>query len=153
MKCGQKDGRKNMNVIIDTNIAIDVISQREPYYKQSQLVLLASKEKTINGYISASAITDIFYIINRMIKNNSEVKELLRKLVINNVEIASVDGSIIKQALDSDWDDFEDCVQYYVGESISADYIVTRNPDDFTSGSIKVITPDELLDIIAPEED
>ena len=140
-----------MDVLIDTNIAIDVISQREPYYAKSQLVLLASKEKNINGYISASAITDIFYIISKMIKNNSEVKELLRKLVINNVEIATVDGSIITQALDSDWDDFEDCVQYYTGESISADYIVTRNPEDFTNDKIKVISPDELLDIIAPE--
>ena len=141
-----------MDVLIDTNIAIDVITQREPYYTHSQLVLLASKKKTINGYISASAITDIFYIISRMIKNNFEVKELLRKLVINNVEIATVDGSIISQALDTDWDDFEDCVQYYVGESISVDYIVTRNPDDFTDGNIKVVTPDELLNIIAPED-
>ena len=139
-----------MDVLIDTNIAIDVITQREPYYTQSQLVLLASKEKTINGYISASAITDIFYIISRMIKNNFEVKELLRKLVINNVEIATVDGSIISQALDTDWDDFEDCVQYYVGKSISVDYIVTRNPDDFLSGNIKTLTPEQLLDIVAP---
>ena len=141
-----------MNVLIDTNIAIDVLTQREPFFMKSQLVLLASLNKLINGFISATAATDIFYITNKIIKSKVDTKELLKKLIYHTVEVAAVDGSIITQALDSEWDDFEDCVQYYVGESISADYIVTRNPDDFADGNIKVITPDELLDIIAPEE-
>ena len=72
-------------------------------------------------------------------------------MALKTVEVATVDGSIIAQALDSEWDDFEDCVQYYVGKSISVDYIVTRNPDDFANQSITVFTPEELLDIIAPE--
>ena len=141
-----------MDVLIDTNVAIDVLIHREPFFEKSQLVLLASFNKIVNGYISASAITDIFYITNKTIKNKIEAKDLLKKLINYTIEVASVDGSIISQALDTDWDDFEDCVQYYVGESISVDYIVTRNPDDFTDGNIKVVTPDELLNIIAPED-
>ena len=140
-----------MNVLIDTNVVIDVLTQREPFYEQSQLVLLASEEKFINGYISATAITDIFYIMNKSKNNKKDARELLKKLVLDTIEVATVDGSIITQALDSEWDDFEDCVQYYVGESISADYIVTRNPDDFANERIPVLTPEEFMDIIAPE--
>jgi predicted nucleic acid-binding protein len=140
-----------MNVLIDTNIAIDVLIQREPFYEQSQLILLASEKKLISGFISATTITDIFFIINKTIKNKDISKNLLKKLVFDTVEVAAVDKSIITQALKSSWDDFEDCVQYYVGESIYADYIVTRNPDDFTNENIIVLSPEELLDIIAPE--
>ena len=69
------------------------------------------------------------------------------------VKIAAVDGDTISKALDAYWNDFEDCVQYFVGESISADYIVTRNPKDFVNNkiTITVLTPEALLDIIAPE--
>ena len=75
---------------------------------------MASFNKIVNGYISASAITDIFYITNKTIKNKVEAKDLLKKLINYTIEVTSVDGSIISQALDTDWDDFEDCVQYYV---------------------------------------
>ena len=64
-----------MDVLIDTNIAVDVLTNREPFFKKSQLVLLSSLNKIINGYISATAITDIFYITNKTIKNNAETKE------------------------------------------------------------------------------
>jgi len=140
-----------MDILFDTNIAIDVITQREPFYKQSQLALLLAEEKVINGYISASAVTDIYYITSRLMKDKDLAKKRLKDLLFDNVEVATVDGSIITQALDSDWDDLEDCVQYYVGESISVDYIVTRNPNDFKNEKIKVILPEELLDIVAPE--
>jgi predicted nucleic acid-binding protein len=141
-----------MNVLIDTNLAIDVLTQREPYFEDSQLILHASEMKHINGYVSASAITDIYYIINRLIKNKEKTKALIKKLVFDAVEVAMVDGSIIAQALNADWDDFEDCVQYYVGDNISVDYIVTRNPGDYANGNIAVILPEDLLDLIAPDK-
>ena len=140
-----------MNILIDTNVVIDVLAQRELFFEQSQLVLLASEEKIINGYISATAITDIFYITNKIIKSKKNAKELLKKLIVDTVKVAMVDETMILQALDAGWDDFEDCVQNYVGESISADYIVTRNPNDYSEAVIPVLTPEEFLDIIAPE--
>ena len=57
----------------------------------------------------------------------------------------AVTDSNIYQALDLDWDDFEDSVQYMVGESFAADYIVTRNTKDYSSGSIPAVTPEEFL--------
>jgi len=141
-----------MNVLIDTNIAIDVLIKREPFFENSRLVFLAAEQKFINGFISASAITDIYYVIKKFYKDKTTAKNLLKSHLMKAVDIAAVDGEVIAKALSLDWGDFEDCVQYNVGESISADYIVTRNPKDFEPGKINIVTPDEFLDIIAPEE-
>jgi len=77
---------------------------------------------------------------------------LLKEHLVGTVNIATVDGDRISEALDLEWDDFEDCVQYAVGNSIDAKYIVTRNPKDFLNVQIDVVTPEELLNIIAPAE-
>ena len=56
-------------------------------------------------------------------------------------------------ALDLDWPDFEDSVQFTIGESLAVDYIVTRNTQDFASSSIPAITPEQfLLDITDTEK-
>jgi predicted nucleic acid-binding protein len=141
-----------MNVLIDTNVALDVLIRREPFFDFSQLVLLASEQRIISGFVTASAITDIFYITNKHLKDRAATYRLLKEHLIGTVSIAAVDGKAIVDALDLEWDDFEDCVQYVVGESIAADYIVTRNPSDFANEHISVVTPEELLSIIAPTE-
>jgi hypothetical protein len=65
-----------------------------------------------------------------------------------SVDIAAVTGSEIRRAIDLDWGDFEDAVQYAVGENINMDYFVTRNTSDFDSAVLPVVTPDELLNIL-----
>ena len=141
-----------MNVLIDTNVALDVLLAREPFFEFSQLVMLASEQKIINGYVTASAVTDIFYIANKHLKDKTATYKLLNEHLMGTVSIATVDGNSISKALDLEWNDFEDCVQYVVGESINADYIVTRNPGDFKNVQISVVTPEELLNTIAPAE-
>jgi len=142
-----------MNVLIDTNIALDVLLKREPYFSNSQLVLLSAERKYIKGFVSASAITDIFYITNKIVKNNTTTRNILKKHLLGTVYIATVDEETVLKALDAEWEDFEDCLQYFIGDSINADYIVTRNPKDFVNEDIVVVTPEELLDIIAPEQE
>jgi hypothetical protein len=61
---------------------------------------------------------------------------------------ATVTDTNIYHALDLEWNDFEDSVQYIVGESLAVDYIVTRNTQDFTSGSIPAVTPEQFIEII-----
>jgi len=54
----------------------------------------------------------------------------------------------IKAALLSDWDDFEDAVQYFTAQSIEVSYIITRNKKDYLSSTITVVEPLEFLKII-----
>jgi len=135
-----------MKVLIDTNVALDILLNRQPGYTNAALIFSLTKQNSIISYISASAITDISYIAKKYL-GNKPTKEAIKKL-LQVFKPATVTDSHIYQALDIDWDDFEDSVQYIVGESFSADYIVTRNTQDYTSGFIPAVTPEQFLQAI-----
>jgi len=137
-----------MNVLIDTNVILDVLLERKPYYENAARINVLCEKGYINGYISASAVTDIFYVAKKELKNKDTVAELLKN-VLRTTRIASVTESDINEALNLRGDDFEDSVQYVIGESISAEYIITRNPKDFVNSRIKAVSPNEFLSIMA----
>ena len=136
-----------MKALIDTNVILDFILRREPYYENAAKINILSEKGHIYGYISASAVTDIFYVAKKELKNKDTVIILLKN-ILKTIRIASVTEGSIHEALDLEWDDFEDSVQYVAGQSISADYIITRNPKDFADSRIKVISPEEFLNKI-----
>jgi len=137
-----------MNVLIDTNVILDVLLERKPHYENAARINVLCEKGYLNGYISASAITDIFYVAEKELKNKNTAIELLKN-ILKTTHIASVTESDIKRALNLRWDDFEDSVQYVIGESISAEYIITRNSKDFVNSQIKAVSPDEFLSIVA----
>ena len=139
-----------MTVLIDTNVALDVLLERHPFYDDSFRIFQLVDLEGIRGYISASAITDIFFLAKGKL-GKKPAKEALKNL-LHVFNPATVTDSHIFQALNLDWDDFEDSVQFTVGESISADYIVTRNTQDFSSSHIPAVTPEQFLRIIADVE-
>jgi predicted nucleic acid-binding protein len=135
-----------MKVLIDTNVALDVILNNAGFVANSKVILELAEQKRFIGYISASAITDIFYISQKKLG-----KDTTREAIIYLLHIcypATVTGSDIFQALDLEWSDFEDSVQYIVGEGLAVDYIVTRNTQDFASGSIPTVTPEQFIETI-----
>jgi len=134
-----------MKVLIDTNVALDILLHRKDY-TNAALVFSLTKRNVINGYISASAITDIFYLSQKDI-GKMPAKDALKNL-LRVFKPATVTDNNIYEALDLDWNDFEDSVQYIVGMSFSVDYIVTRNTQDFVSGSIPAVTPEQFIEII-----
>jgi len=135
-----------MKVLIDTNVALDYLLNRSDY-SNAEIIYLMTEQNVIESYISASAITDIFYIAKKDLGKKT-AKEALKKLLFV-FKPAAVTDTHIYQALDLDWDDFEDSVQYVVGENFPVDYIITRNISDFASGSIPVKTPEEFIKTIA----
>ena len=135
-----------MKILIDANVILDVLLERQPFYLSGAQVLSLSKGG-IGIFVSASTVTDIYYIIRREQKSKKVAMNLLKNL-LTSVDIAAVTGSEIRRAMDLDWDDFEDAVQYVAGENIKVNYIVTRNTSDFNSALLPVITPEELLSII-----
>jgi predicted nucleic acid-binding protein len=136
-----------MKILIDTNVVIDILLKRQPYYEDAVLIGVLLEKSILEGYISASAITDIYYIINKEFKDKKKSLEKIKNL-LNIIYIASVNEFNIYEALDSDWNDFEDSLQYVIGKEIDVDYIVTRNIKDYEKSLIKIIEPNMLLDII-----
>jgi len=136
-----------MNVLIDTNVILDILLQREPHYKDAAKINVLSEKGYIRSYISASAVTDIFYIAKKELKDTDTAFGLLKNL-LKTIRVASVTENNIVEALNLKWGDFEDSVQYVAGKSIFAEYIITRNPQDFSKSQIKTVLPKKFLDRI-----
>jgi predicted nucleic acid-binding protein len=135
-----------MEVLIDTNVALDVILNNARLVINSRIILELAEQKRFTGYISASAITDIFYIARKKLGKN-----IAREAIHHLLHIfypATVTGNNIYQALDLEWGDFEDSVQFVVGDGLSVDYIITRNTKDFISGDIPAVTPEQFIEIV-----
>ena len=133
-----------MKILIDTNIVLDVMLKREPFYKLSLEILGLAKKDDVEEYVSASAITDIYYLAYRQLKDKEMVKKLMKEL-LTVVSVASVSEQEIENALYLEWNDFEDSVQYSVAFLQEMEGIVTRNPNDYKEAKIKVWKPEELL--------
>ena len=139
-----------MKALIDTNIILDILLKRQPYYEKAAVIFGLAKRSFFNAFVSASAITDIFYISKKDLGKNNANKAL--KNILQVFHPADVTGENIFQALEIEWDDFEDSVQYIVGESLSVDFIITRNTQDFASGSISAVTPEQFIQTVTDTE-
>ena len=135
-----------MKVIIDTNVVLDYLLYRENYDFALDIFVMAENMR-ITGYISASAATDIFFLTKGDLGKKPAI-EAMKKL-FQVFKPATVTDDQVFQALYLGWNDFEDSVQYVVGESLEVDYIVTRNADDFKTGSIPAVTPQEFIALIS----
>jgi predicted nucleic acid-binding protein len=136
-----------MTVLIDTNVALDVLLNNAGLVAGSEAIFNLAEHKRITGYISASAVTDIFYISQKKLGKKA-AKEALKHM-LHIYYPATVTDEDIYKALDLTWDDFEDSVQFTVGEGLSVDFIVTRNTQDFSSSHIPAVTPEQFMQSIA----
>jgi predicted nucleic acid-binding protein len=138
-----------MNILVDTNVVLDILLERRPWYTEAALIFGLSQRNLLNGFVSASSITDIFYLTQKEHGKQGARESLKRLLQVFNP--ATVTDAHIRRALELEWGDFEDSVQFTVGESLSADFIVTRNVKDFASCPIAVVTPAQFLRRITVE--
>ena len=140
-----------MKLLVDTNVILDVLLQREPFAEAAANILSLTRRENIREYISASAVTDIYYIANRQIKDSTAVKDLLKRLLMV-VSVAAVSEQEIQNALRLPWADFEDSVQYSVALLNEMDGIITRNPKDYQGANIRVWLPEEALETLASSD-
>ena len=121
-----------LSILIDSNIILDVMITRLPFFEMSNKVTEAVKLKKVEGYVSASSVTDIYYIARRELKNKEAAFNLIKDM-LQSIKIAAVSQNEINNALELEWNDFEDAVQYSTALLNNMDYIITRNVDDFES--------------------
>ena len=132
-----------MTLLIDTNVVLDNLLRREPFFADSYRVLRQVAESDTPCFLTASAATDVFYILRRNLPSAEEARTILAGLS-QLVAFADVLASDIHEALMSELSDFEDAVVDAVAARIEADYIVTRNLRDFHGSQVKAIAPSEL---------
>ncbi|MEG4071596.1 PIN domain-containing protein [Microcoleus sp. Pol14C2] len=132
-----------MKILIDTNIIVDVALDREPFFAESDRILTLVEEAQIQGYISASTFSDLYYIIRRD-RGRDWTLDFLRQLA-TFCQVATVDSSVISMALTCNFKDFEDAIQYSTAVINRIDAIVTRNPRDFPVTTPRIVTPNQLI--------
>ena len=140
-----------MKLLIDTNVVLDVLLRREPFSETAAEVLNLTQRDDVREYVSASAITDIYYIANKQLKDRAAVRNLLERL-LKIVSVAAVSEQEIRNALNLTWADFEDSVQYSVALLNEMDGIVTRNPDDYQEANMRIWLPEQALELFAVNE-
>ena len=132
-----------MSVILDTDVVLDVLLEREPYAEAAVHVFCLIEKSRTEAYLCATTITTIDYLLRRSLAK-SKARDALRRL-LSLFEIATVNRPVIERALESKIQDFEDAVLKEAAQMAGADFIITRDTKDFTGSSLKVCDPDEFL--------
>ena len=132
------------HVFLDTNILMDILANRQPFYMSSSEIYKFGLRKQIFFYTSSNTISTLHYLLKIFIDEDSIRKSLNE--ITDVISIIPVDINIIKKSLKSIHKDFEDAIQIASAQSINEMYcIVTRDLKDFKNSEIKVLTPDEFL--------
>lgn len=136
-----------MKVLIDTNILIDYISKREPYFEAANSILMLCANEEIGGCIAAHSVMNSIYITRKEYTLEERRKILIGLCKI--LDVVGIDrGKIINALNNDDFSDIEDCLQMECAKAFTVDYIVTRNIKDFEKSVIPAILPDKFLEII-----
>ena len=133
-----------MKILCDTNIIIDMLLEREPFAEASCRVLSLCEEHRIEGFVSASSVTDIYYLVRKYTHSTELAYKAVGKL-LEIVKVCSVTNNDVLTAFQRKARDFEDCLVATCAKSIRCDCIVTRNKKDFEEFDFPLLTPEELL--------
>lgn len=137
--------RENMRVLIDTNVLIDYLSGREPYFRYADEIIKLCTEKQICGYMAAHSVPNIFFILRK--DYDSKTRRIMIKSLFDILSVSGINESVLLTALDNEnFTDFEYCLQDECAVSVFADYIITRNVKDFSVSHIKAVTPTEFIE-------
>ena len=137
-----------MKILIDTNVMLDFLTERELFFDDADKIMQMCKKKEIVGFIAAHSIMNAFYILRKEFSAQDR-REILRDY-IKLVTVVGIDGISIDRALQrEDFSDVEDCLQDECALACGAGYIVTRNISDYKNSKIKAIAPSEFLEMIS----
>lgn len=135
-----------MRILVDTNVLLDVLCNRKEFVGMSAKVWKCCETKIAEGHISALSVPNIVYILRKEL-DAKKTKEIIDRIgLIFTIDDLKADD--IKKAAALEYSDFEDTLQIICAERIKADYIVTRNINDFSDSSIPAVSPRDFITII-----
>ena len=133
-----------MKIMCDTNVILDVLLEREPFVEDSCKLLRLCEEHRVDGFVSASSVTDIFDLVRKHTHSIDLAYKAVGKL-LEIVKVCSVTNDDVLTAFQRRAKDFEDCLVATCAKSIHCESIITRNKKDFEEFGILLLTPTEFL--------
>lgn len=132
-----------MTLFLDTNVLIDLIDKREPFYNDIAVIASMAENKDLKIAASSLSFVNTVYVVSRNI-DEKLVLEALKKFRII-CDVSNIDEIVIDKSLISNFNDFEDAVQYFSALHHKSEVILTRNKKDFKNSEIPIMTPSEFL--------
>ncbi|HIK33988.1 MAG TPA: PIN domain-containing protein [Oscillatoriales cyanobacterium M59_W2019_021] len=133
-----------MNVLVDTNILLDFLLQREPFFHDAERLFQAIDSGQVIGYATATTLTDIFYIARRHTGSMEQARQAVLD-TLTAMDICPVNRQVLETAFGSGFDDFEDAIQVACAVTQRLDAILTRDSQGFVNSSIPVLSVQECL--------
>lgn len=134
---------KKDKVFLDTDVILDVLTEREPHFETAVELFLQMQDRTIQAYTSPVIIANIFYILNKHLGRKKAIQSLIKLKSL--VKVLNCGDRVIELALSSDFKDFEDSIQYYTALENNIDILITRNVKDYKTANITISTPLEYI--------
>lgn len=135
-----------MIALVDTNVVLDVMLSRKPFFVDSAAVLAAVERSRCQGLLGATTVTTIHYIAGRVVGYEASLKRIAQLMSIFGV--AAVNRSVLDAAIGGKMRDFEDAVLHEAALQAGADCIVTRNVKDFAGAIVPVYLPRQFLGML-----
>ena len=133
-------------ILIDTNVLIDFFLKRPDFFDGADRLFMAIRNRKVVGCISASMVTDLYYILGR--KNTEKYAREIVETVYATFRILAVDRQLIREALDAPIPDFEDAVQAVTVQKIGVTVVITRDKTGFSNSGLHVYSPEEFLETL-----
>jgi predicted nucleic acid-binding protein len=132
-----------VKILVDTNIVLDLLLEREPFVENAILIFEQIEQGKLEGYIAATTITNIFYIIRKTESREVAISAINR--LLTGIQFCAVDRQTVETALSLGLKDFEDSIQLACATLSKLDGIVTRDRKDFVGSNLPIYSPAELL--------
>jgi Predicted nucleic acid-binding protein, contains PIN domain len=130
-------------IFLDTNIVIDFLGEREPFYESVAKILTLADHKKIEIFTSPTTISTTHYILTKF-EGSKIALEKIRKFRLL-CGVSTMDNEVIDKAISSNFKDFEDAMQYFSAIATNCDLIITRNEKDFKSALIPILNCESYL--------
>lgn len=137
---------KNMDILIDVNVIMDYLLEREKYFEYAQRLFKYCAESRVNGYVAFHRLSIISYVLRKY--PDEERRQALYKITGLLTVVSASHNAVVYAIGDENFSDFEDCLQEKCALQAGADYIVTSNVKDFAASKVPAVTPAEMVELI-----
>lgn len=138
-----------MNLLLDTNVLIDYLGRKEPFFPSAQKVVIAGFFGDARLWTPSRSVVDAFYVLSRYV-DSARLQAAIRK-ALTVIEPVDLTGASLGRSVRLGWDDLEDCLIALAAERVGADYLITRDAKGFARSTVPAVSPDAWLNIMREE--
>ncbi len=144
-----------MKAILDTNVVVDVLQRREPWFQDGTVIFHAIANKQVTGCLTSKQVADLYFFSRKQFKGEENVDSKARQIIgklLSLFELTDTLGNDCQNALGINNGDYEDAILIESASRAGVDCIITRNPEHFQASPVQVYSPEEFAAILNKPE-